>query len=861
MASAMMEQYRSIKAQYRDALLLFRLGDFYELFESDAKLASRLLGLTLTQRQGTPMCGFPHHAAQGYIAKLLAAGRKAAVCEQVSDPRQPGLTERKVVEVLSPGSVYDNSLLDAAQPNLVLCLSDAGEQLACAWCDASTGELWVADRPTGSTDEDLDTAIRALLASLAPRELIVAESLVGRSPHLAGLAQDEALPQVNRLPDWTFDQAGPDSLQRILGTGTLRGFGVDAAAAYIGAATVLLDYLAANAGRSLSHIRSLKLYRVDSHVQLDEATIRSLELFRTASDGTTRHALITVLDAACTGMGSRLIRSWLGAPLTDLDAIHRRHDRVGELVHRSELSGPVRAILRDCHDLQRLAGRLGVGKAHPKDLRAIADTAGSFGELAELIVTTQHLTELAPNDLVTTAMEIAQKLDAALAEAPPIDPTDGGVFREGYDAELDRLRGLAHDGGAALETYLEQERANSGLPGLRLGRNRVLGYYLELSKTKAAQAPEHLQRRQSLANVQRFATEQLSALEREIATSEAMVQERERGLLDVLLGWLNDRLSALLAIADRLAAIDAVAGLAAAAVQHGYVRPQMHDDRTLCIVGGRHPVVEAYAPSGSFVPNDLDLSERPFALVTGPNMAGKSTVLRQSALIVLMAQAGSFVPAQSAAIGLCDAVFCRVGASDNLARGESTFLVEMIETSNILRNAGARSLVIMDEVGRGTSTQDGLAIAWAVCETLLDHIACRTLFATHYHELLQIEHSALQQLHMKVAHGPSGIVFLRELAHGGSDRSFGTDVARLAGLPPEVVARAEQLLAQLRSGTESQTVLPRAELLPEASQGLLFAEADPLRETILAVNPDELTPRQAHELLYELRARAQTTNG
>ena len=861
MAGAMMEQYHRIKAQYRDALLLFRLGDFYELFESDAKLASRLLGLTLTQRQGTPMCGFPHHAAQGYLAKLLAAGRKAAVCEQISDPNRPGLTERRVVEVLSPGAVYDSSLLDATRPNLVLCLSDAGDRLACAWCDASTGELWVADRPVGAGGEEFDVAIRAFLAGLAPRELIVAESLIARSPHLAGLAQDSALPQVNRLPDWTFTQVGPENLERILGTGTLRGFGVDAEAGYIGAATVLLEYLTENAGRRPSHIRSLKLYRVGDHLQLDETTIRSLELFRTASDGTTRYALITVLDSACTGMGSRLIRNWLAAPLTDLAAIRQRHDQVGEFVHRSDVAGRVRTALRDCHDLQRLTGRLGVGKAHPKDLRAIADTLTRFGEIGASISAMQHVAGLVPDTLIATAAAIAAKLDGALAPLPPVDPADGGVFRTGYDAELDRLRALAHDGDAALAAYVQAERADHDLPGLRLGRNRILGYYLELSKTKAAQAPQHLQRRQSLASAQRFTTERLSALERDIAVAQASVEERERSLLDALLGWLNDRLAVLSTVADRLAVIDAVAGLAATAVQHGYVRPQVQDDAVLRIVGGRHPVVEAYAPSGSFVPNDIDLGERPFALVTGPNMAGKSTVLRQSALIVLLAQAGSFVPAQSAVIGLCNAVFCRVGAADNLARGESTFLVEMIETSNILRNADARSLVIMDEVGRGTGTQDGLAIARAVCETLLERIGCRTLFATHYHELLQIEHAALQQLHMKVAHGSEGIVFLRELAPGGSDRSFGTDVARLAGLPRDVVARAEQLLVQLRNGTTPPPATVPVEAPGRAAQGLLFDEVDPLREAILAIDPDELTPRQAHELLYRLRTEAQKPIG
>ena len=546
-----------------------------------------------------------------------------------------------------------------------LCLCDAGEQLACAWCDASTGELWVADRPVGSSEEDLDVAIRALLAGLAPRELIVAESLIARSPHLAGLAQDAALPQVNRLPDWTFDQTGSDKLERILGTSTLRGFGVDAGAGYIAAATVLLEYLTENAGRRPSHIRSLKLYRVGDHLQLDEATIRSLELFRTASDGTTRHALITVLDSACTGMGSRLIRSWLAAPLTDVAAIRQRHDRVGEFVHRSDVAGRVRAALRDCHDLQRLTGRLGVGKAHPKDLRAIADTLSRFGEIGALISATQHVAGLVSGELIATAAAIAGELDGALAPLPPVDPADGGVFRTGYDAELDRLRALAQDGDAALAAYVASERADHDLPGLRLGRNRILGYYLELSKTKAAQAPEHLQRRQSLASAQRFTTERLSALERDIAVSQASVEERERSLLDALLRWLNDRIGTLIAVADRLAVIDAVAGLAATAVQHGYVRPQVQDDNALRIVGGRHPVVEAYAPSGSFVPNDIDLGERPFALVTGPNMAGKSTVLRQSALIVLLAQVGSFVPAQSAVIGLCNAVFCRVGAADN----------------------------------------------------------------------------------------------------------------------------------------------------------------------------------------------------
>lgn len=878
MATPMLEQYERIKARHRDAILLFRLGDFYEMFGQDARDGARLLGLTLTQRQNLPMCGVPHHAARSYIHRLLRQGRKVAVCEQTSTPTGKNLTERDVVEVLSPGAVFDLDYLDPRSSNFVVALAREERNLAVAWCDVSTGELTIAAYPL---DEDPDALIRRELARLGPKELLVQESLLEASRSLAQRATPDDETVVNRIPDWGFNRE--ESVRRLcelFSVQSLHGFGIEHHDPALAPVSALITYLEDNARHVLAHLTRLHRHRDTETVILDDATIRNLELVRNLQDGGAGYTLGDVVDECVTAMGSRLIRRWMLAPPRHRDESTARLNRVEVLYRDQSCLQSLRRCLADAYDLERLVGRLGVEKAHPKDVAAIAATARVADTVAALLPdwfgsTPDRATVLDSIAEQQRLTAVAEQIRSTLADDPAVSLTEGGIIRPGFDDTVDELRALRDHSREVLDEYLAEQRAATGIGSLKIKYNRVLGHFFEVPAGQAGRLPAEFIRRQSLANAERFTTARLGELEDQINSAGERADERERELFLSLRAAVAAEIPLLSHLAERLALVDAVAGLAYGATQNGWRRPELVEAPVLEIQGGRHPVVERHLPAGEFVANDitLDGAGTRFALITGPNMAGKSTVLRQTALIALMAHMGSFVPAESAVVGEVDRIFCRVGASDNIARGESTFLVEMNETSNILRNAGPRSLVIMDEVGRGTSTHDGLAIAWAVTEHLLEQTRCRTLFATHYHELAAVSHGAFVALGMAVEHSGDRIVFLKKLVAGAGDRSYGVDVARMAGIPDAVILRAREILAILEGeAAESKEATPR--IAPPVAPGSagdlsdggerdhqfsrqreeLFPPEDLIRGELQGVDPDRLSPREALDLLYRWKS-------
>jgi DNA mismatch repair protein MutS len=796
----MMRQYNRIKQEHRDAILFFRLGDFYEMFKGDAEEVSRLLGLTLTQRNGVPMCGIPYHASRSYIARLIRFGRKIAICEQIHVP-QGGktLADRQVTEIITPGTVTEEDFLDAGINNYILALGATRDWVSESYLDLSTGEFVVH----AFERENAGETFRRELARLKPKEILIQESLFEEDERIAGEIEQREELIVNRFPDWSFDvQTSSEKLRSLFGVANLRGFGIEDDSVRILTTNVLLEYVEENAKSLLPHIQTLTPYQEERYVTLDEATQRNLEIVANMTDGSRRYSLLSVIDQTRTPMGARLLRKWLLAPLRDVDEISHRHDRVEELYHSQMLLNSLRDELKSVLDLERLGARVGLEKAHAKDLVAVGKSLRAALRVQELLP--QWSNEIA--SLRGEAEELVELLDRALVDSPSVVLHEGNMIREGYSGKLDELKELKANSRSVLDQYLEQERQESGIQSLKVRYNKIIGHFFEVTKSNLNRVPQHFIRRQSLVNSERFTTPRLSELEEKLNNASEEIVELERELFLELRKTVREKLQTLSSTARFVAEADCLQSFAWAATRNGYGRPRIRDDRSFEVSEGRHPVVEAHLRPGDFVPNSLAMSpkERRFALITGPNMAGKSTFLRQNALITLLAQAGSFVPAAETTIGVVDRIFCRVGASDNLARGESTFLVEMNETANILRNASRRSLIIMDEVGRGTSTNDGLAIAWAVSEHILRYSQSRTLFATHFHELTALEEEGLFNLSMRVATEGNQIVFLKRVQEGPANHSYGIHVAKLAGLPPEVLHRAEEILSGLESYAPEQ---------------------------------------------------------
>lgn len=869
-ATPLMAQYREIKARHPNAILFFRMGDFYEMFYEDAEVASRALDLTLTSRNNggateVPLAGVPVKAASEYLRRLVQQGHRVAICEQIEDPRfAKGIVKRAVIETVTPGAAFSDDLLDVGRNNYLCALHALGGEVGIAAADLSTGELRLVRCLAGDAD--------ASLARLAPREVIVAGATDGRTTGAAALAETLAASSGALLTvreAWEFEPAlAEDALATQYAVQSLEGFGIGAAdAVAVGAAGALLRYLRELQPGGLPHLARPIVERPGGTMPLDEMTRRNLELTESLrATGDTSGTLLGVLDRTQTPMGARALRQWILAPLTEVGAITARLDAVTSLFTDALARAALREALDGVRDVERLAGRTAAGRATPRDVRALGD---SLARLPEVIAALRRtgvggtLAALAAS--WDDAPELAAEIARTLVPRPPLAFGDGETIAPGVDATLDDLRAVATGGKDAIAALQAEERARTGITSLKVGYNRVFGYYIEITNANKDLVPADYQRRQTLTGAERYITPALKEFEEKVLHATERMETLERELFEALRARLGAQVTRLQAIARRCAELDVLAALAEVAAREGYVRPVVDDGPALEIVRGRHPVVERMMPRDQFIPNDVTLTpDARMIILTGPNMAGKSTILRQIGLLVLMAQMGSYVPAASARVGVADRVFTRVGASDNLVRGQSTFMVEMSETSAILHTATAQSLVLLDEIGRGTATWDGLSIAWAVSEHLHERVGCKTIFATHYHELTQLadEFVSVRNYNVAVQEAGERILFLHRLKPGGADRSYGIEVGRLAGLPAPVIARARALLRVL----EGEQLVPalggvggtarRATPSAPTDQLGLFAVTDPLVERLKGVDPNALTPLQALSLLADLAAEA-----
>ncbi|MBN9520224.1 DNA mismatch repair protein MutS [bacterium] len=792
----MMQQYRDAKALHPGMLVLFRNGDFYELFEEDAELGSKVLGLTLTKRDGTiPMAGVPVHRLEHYLGQLIKGGHRVAVCEQMEEPDpKKKIIHREVNRVVTPGTVTEEALLDPKAPNhLVAVWCAKGDVVGVAWVDLSVGAFGAADVPAARLADEF--------ARLNPSEVLFAEGQAGGVAEAAGVVMPRTR---SPRPDWTFDPTtAVQALKTHFQVSTLAGFGFDDAQPCLTAAGAVVIYLQETLRASLAHLRRLQPHRPDALLTLDEVTRRSLELTRTLRDAQRDGSLLAVLDRTVTPMGARMLHDSLLAPLTDRTAITARLDAVEELVKDHALRGQLRGLLDACSDIQRLTTRVSTARATPPDLAKIAATlrllpavkAKLAGRKSALLAALEQRLELCP--------DLRDLLDRSLKDDPPFSAKDGGVIKEGYSPELDELHKLSSEGKGWIARYQAAEITRTNIASLKVGYNEVHGYYIEVTHANTARVPADYTRKQTLKNAERYITPQLKEYEEKVLSAQEKSQALELQLFTQRREQVAAQTHRLLNAADVLAAADFLAALAELAASRNYVRPVLVDEPVLDITDGRHPVLDVILPPGTFVPNDAAFGPGAGTLwlITGPNMSGKSTFIRQVALLTLMAHVGSFVPAKAATVGLTDRIFTRVGASDELSRGQSTFMVEMTEAANILNNATPRSLVILDEIGRGTSTYDGVSLAWAITEYLHGAVGCRALFATHYHELAQLAATLpnLRNYNVTVQEHEKDVVFLHKIGPGNADKSYGIHVARLAGLPEAVLARAEAVLGTLEA--------------------------------------------------------------
>jgi DNA mismatch repair protein MutS len=856
-ATPLMQQYREIKAQHPGAILMFRLGDFYEMFYEDAELASRLLGLTLTSRNNgaaasVPLAGVPAKAVTEYLRRLVQCGYRVAICEQVEDPRLArGIVRRAVVETVTPGVTFSEDILEAQRHNFVCALTKLGDRIGVAAIDVSTGDFRLATLAEEGAD------LPALLARFAPREIVV--------PKGAVLLPEEILEGilVTERESWEFDALlGAEVLRKQFTLHSLDGMGLgEDALSAVAAAGALLSYLRELQPGGVPHLRPPQLEQLGDTVLLDEMTRRNLELvesLRPGGGGGTSGTLLGVLDRTETPMGARLLREWILAPLREQSAIVARLDAVSALVDLPLVRAALRTELAGIRDIERLAGRAAAGRASPRDLRILGESLQRLPRLREPLMKAGNvglLSSIAGS--WDDCSDIAATLLGSLVERPAATIGEGDVIAAGVDGELDELRALRDGGKQAIAAIQAAERERTGIASLKVGYNKVFGYYIEVSNANKHLVPPDYQRRQTLSGAERYVTPALKEYEERVLTASERIETRERQLFEELRERVAREVRRLQDAAGRLATLDVLAALAEVAANEGYTRPEVDEGYDLEIEAGRHPVVERMMPRERFIPNDVRLSaDARIIVLTGPNMAGKSTVLRQVGLIVLLAQMGSFVPAARARIGIVDRIFTRVGASDNLVRGQSTFMVEMAETSAILHQATARSLVLLDEIGRGTSTYDGVSIAWAVSEDLHERIGCKAIFATHYHELTQLanELTGVRNYNVAVREVGDQIVFLYRLQPGGADRSYGIEVGRLAGLPATVIGRARELLQRLEGEAWALGLVPASALkhLPEAQLSLFTAAEHPVLTRLRAIDPERTTPLEALALLDEL---------
>ena len=882
----LMKQYREIKRQHLDAILLFRMGDFYEMFDQDAVTASKVLEITLTARNKskgieTPLCGFPYHAAEGYIAKLIRRGFKVAVCEQVEDPKlAKGIVKREVIRVVTPGTVLDSNLLDAKDNNYLASLYPSKEGFGLAFLDISTGDFIVAEVDGKSNLAELDT----LFSRLTPREIVIPKG------YQADIRLSNLLHQytraLNTYDDWTYDRI---TAQRTLldhfKTASLDGFGCGMMKDGISAAGAALRYIEDTQKKNLSNIRHLKPFYSRAYMVLDATCQRNLELVRNNYDNSGTGTLLSILDCTVTSMGGRKLREWMLNPLMDVREIELRHDTVGEFKEGYQLRSELRTALGAVHDLERLISRISLGVANARDLLALKHSVTGLPRVKGLIAGCESRLVYDIQEGWDQLEDVFQLIESAIHDDPPHTLREGRLIKKGYDKELDALHVISSDGKGWIAGIERRERERTGISSLKVSYNRVFGYYIEVTKSNLADVPHDYIRKQTLANAERFVTPELKEYEDKVLGAEDKILNLEYRLFQLVQDSIASQTARIQDMARRLALLDCLASLAEVAAKNNYARPTVLDNDTLRITEGRHPVIEQISLEERFIPNDtlLDCEENQLVILTGPNMAGKSTYMRQVGLITIMAQMGSFIPAREAQIGLVDRVFTRVGAADFLARGQSTFMVEMNETANILNNATDRSLIILDEIGRGTSTFDGISIAWAVAEYIHTTLRARTLFATHYHELteLALTMDRVKNYTVSIKEWNDQIIFLRRVVEGGADKSYGIQVARLAGLPHTVIARAKEVLANLEKAEFNEMGEPVA--APKSGEGhtgqgqrgtknvitgiagdggsaspqlgLFASEAGLLFKEISDLNLDSLTPLDALNKLHELKKK------
>ena len=858
--SPMMRQYHSFKKQHPDSILLFRMGDFYEVFFEDAKTCSRVLGITLTSRSkgegSIPMAGVPHHSVEGYLHKLIQAGYHVAICDQVQDPREAkGIVDRDVTRIITPGTLTEDALLDTKTSNYLAAVISQKGQAGLAWVELSTGQFYVEEIPDAQAIDEL--------ARIMPAECLVREAITEKPDSIeAQLGARINCPLTHRS-DYVFDfSTAHHALTEQFRTKSLDGFGCQDLTLGVCAAGALIEYLQETQKTALNHINRLQKYTASKYVLLDQSTRRSLELVNSMRDGGTEGTLLTVMDRTRTAMGGRLLREWITAPLQDVEEITARLGAVEELVDNSFLRQDLQELLQQVYDLERIAAKISCLRANARDLVSLKHSSKVLPEIRQKISDCISYLLGGLSDHFDTLSDLHDLIQIAIVVEPPNSIQEGGIIARGYNEELDELVVISKDGKSWLADYQAREMEITDIPSLKVGFNNVFGYYIEVTHVHTDKVPETYQRKQTLKNAERYITPELKEFESKVLSAEERAQDLEYQIFVEIRNKIAEHIPRIQQVAENIALLDVLASLAEVASRNGYCRPAANDGLEITIVEGRHPVLEETLVGENFVPNDVTLdSSNQLLIITGPNMAGKSTYIRQVALITLMAQMGSFVPAQKAEIGIADRIFTRVGAADDLSRGHSTFMVEMHEAANILNNATQRSLIILDEVGRGTSTFDGVSIAWAVCEYIVEKSRARTLFATHYHELTALASilEGVKNYNIAVREWGEEIMFLRKIVEGGTDKSYGIHVARLAGVPKNVIQRAQTILKNLESHTIDPTGKPKFAPHPKSKQPhemqmLLFSfPHEDIIDRFRDLDIDSMTPLEALLKIKELQ--------
>lgn len=860
----LMAQYYKIKQSHPDTILLFRVGDFFETFEDDAKLASKVLGITLTKRssgyaEDTPLAGFPHHAIDTYLPKLVRAGYRVAVCEQIENPKfAKGIVKREVIEVVTPGVTLSDKLLDHKKNNYLLSISLNDQISGISFCDVSTGEFYVFEIPTSQLGEQIE--------SINPSEFLISK----RDKEFLSKLIERINPdlRITKLDDWIFSyDFSHELLINHFKTKTLKGFGIENLNSGIIAAGAVLNYLNETQRVNLTHINRISLYNPSDYMILDHSTKRNLEIIFSMQDGGREGSLISILDKTQTAMGGRLLKKWISAPLRDIDPIKKRHDSVEELLFNKKVRKELNENLKEIGDLERLISRICTGRATPREVVAVKSSLRKIPQLKSLLNELKVPTLKNISEQLDTLEDIVEKISKSIIDSPPASINEGGIIRSGFSAELDELRDISLHGKEWIATLQQNERERTGISSLKVSFNNVFGYYIDVSNTHKSKVPENYIRKQTLVNSERYITPELKEYEDKILNAQEKINELEAQLFNEIRASVANEAEIIQKNARVIAMLDCLNSFAQCAEEYNYVKPEINNSQKINIIQGRHPVVERLLePGNKFTPNDcfLDSEEQQIILLTGPNMAGKSVYLRQIGLIVLLAQIGSFVPAKNASIGIVDRIFTRVGASDNITSGESTFLVEMQEAANILNNATSQSLILLDEIGRGTSTFDGISIAWAITEYLHENpdISAKTLFATHYHELNEMSElfPKIKNYKVEVREYDDKVIFLHKVSPGRADHSYGIQVAQMAGLPLFVTNRAKEVLDNLESKELTPYEVKKERLKKLKSENdnqisLFEFKDDELRSEINKIEVNNLTPLEALNKLNELKKK------